>query len=227
MKLIFKSINKENVKEFFESVKSFKKLDEVGLAYDYDVEDFFLAPTSPNHDLVLFSRHAAQTRHERGSRARIAGLHRRGLPRGDRPDGPRALRHHRLGLAHPYRASRRWGLRRAAGGPEDEGAGGPGGLAGESGGGRGAPELARVEALDPFERGAETERVGVAHGAGDVRDGRGLPLGQQVRGERHAPAGEVGQRRFTDQLGEPLGQRGLSAGSFPDIVYGRSCSTAK
>lgn len=55
MKLIFKSINKGNVKEFFESVKSFEKLDEVGLAYDYDVEDFFLAPSSPNHDLVLFS----------------------------------------------------------------------------------------------------------------------------------------------------------------------------
>lgn len=55
MKLVFKSINKGNVKEFFESVKLFKKLDEVGLAYDYDVENFFLAPTSPNHDLVLFS----------------------------------------------------------------------------------------------------------------------------------------------------------------------------
>ena len=55
MKLIFKSINKGNVKEFFESVKSFKKLDEVGLAYDYDVNNFFLVPSSPNHDLVLFS----------------------------------------------------------------------------------------------------------------------------------------------------------------------------
>jgi len=55
MKLIFKSINKGNVKEFFESVKSFKKLDEVGLAYDYDVNNFFLVPSLPNYDLVLFS----------------------------------------------------------------------------------------------------------------------------------------------------------------------------
>ena len=50
------------------------------------------------------------------------------------------------------------------------GAGWNGPLRRRRGSGCGAPELARVDTSDPFERCAESERVGVTHGTSDVRD---------------------------------------------------------
>ena len=55
MELLFKSINKGNVKELFESVKTYREICELGLAYNDISKIFFLTPSVPRPDVVLFS----------------------------------------------------------------------------------------------------------------------------------------------------------------------------
>jgi hypothetical protein len=73
-------------------------------------------------------------------------------------------------------------------------------------GGQAAPVLTRADAEFAFEGRAQRVGGAVADLAGGLveRDAR---VGQQVRGQREAPLGEVGHRRNADQLGEAPRQR--------------------
>ena len=66
---------------------------------------------------------------------------------------------------------------------------------------------AGAHAVHTFEGRAEAERVGVPEVTCHGGDRRGR-FGQQVGGQSHTPVGQVGERRFAHQRGEPFGQCG-------------------
>src|SRR5262249_38993562 len=70
-----------------------------------------------------------------------------------------------------------------------------------------SPPRCRRHSEFPLERAAEGGLGLVAGALGDGGD-RLAALAQRLRGERHAPAREVLDRRLADERGEALGERG-------------------